>query len=192
MTKIRLNTTHRDILRQYGQERISSVINRDKEKDLYQRILDGVNKAIRAKYPEDHMVILRQYKLARFDRCLRFQFPSGRVDGFNFAYEENALCDLPYNGGCRTDVVYPVNAAFEKAYDDYAKDKKVNDDERDKKLASFNALVDAAKTLEDVLAAIDLPAELQKQLGKQCTALVALSPDSLKVLKHDFALKKAA
>jgi hypothetical protein len=189
MTKIRLNNTHRDVLSSYGQERIESLIDRKEEKELYAILLDGANEAIRAKYPEEHMVILRLYDCARKDQCLQFQFPSGKVDGFYFKAEDN-LQDLPSRGGCYSsgNVAYPVHAAFETAYDQYHVVKKANDQGRDARVRSFNALVNAARTLEDVLEAIDLPQELQERLGKKSQALVALNDDTLKALKRDFAL----
>ena len=193
MSKIRLNKSHRDILLKYGQDKLSAAINRKKEMSLYDSLLAAVNAAIRKKYPEEHMVILRQYKLARFDRCLRFQFPSGRVDGFSFEYKEERLADLPYSNGCLAGTVYPVDARFEKLFDDYARIKKDNEKEKREKIAGFHALVVAAKTLDDILAVIDLPKDLQESIGKKdSTALVALSPDTLKSLKKDFALKQAA
>jgi hypothetical protein len=124
---------------------------------------------------------------------LRFQFPSTRVDGFAFNSEDiDKLADVACNGGCYNSDVFVVNAAFEQAYDEHATVKKANDEECSAKQRAFNALVEAAKTLDDVLAVIELPAEIQERLGRKSTALVALSPDTLKSLKNDFAIKKAA
>lgn len=192
MPKIRLTNAHRDTLRKYGQEKIATLIDRKKEQALYAKLLDGANKTIRTKYPEVDMVVIRKHGLATIDYCLKFQFPSGRVDGFRFD-GDSKVNDIPYNRACAYQGrVYPVDAAFEISYDDYGLLKKANDDEQSKRLASFYALVDAAKTLEDVLEVIDLPADVQERLGKKSQALVALSPDTLKSLKKDFAIKKAA
>ena len=192
MTKIRLNKTHRDILTAYGQGKIADLIDRKKEKALYAALIEGTNKAIRVKYPEEHMAVLRLYKLARFDRCVKYQFPSGRVDGFTFQYEdEKLLADLPSRSGCFDSAVYPVDKKFKAAYDDYAKVKKVNDEERAKKNANLYSLIESAKTLDDVMDVIDLPKEILERLGRKSTALVALSSDTLKSLKRDFAIKAA-
>lgn len=191
MTKIRLNNTHRDILRKYGQEKIAALIDRKKEHELYATILMATNSAIRLKYPEEHMVTLRIYKLTRQDRCITFSFPSGRTDGFWFN-EDKEMVDVPSRGGCLSSVAYPVNAAFEKAYDEYAKVKKANREEEEKRQTSFRVLIDVARMLEEVMEIIDLPKDLQERLGKKSQALVALNDDSLKQLKKDFAIKKAA
>jgi len=192
MTKIRsLNKTHRDILLEYGQQKIASLIDRSREKELFELVLAKGNEAIRKKYPEADMVVLRRYNQNRFDSCLRFQFPSGRVDCFSVPYEqrETMLADIPSGQGC---MAYPVDADCEAALDEHTLVRKSNDDEQRTKNASFLALVNAAKTLEDVLEVIDLPADVQSRLGKQSTAMVALSPDTLTQLKDDFKLSTAA
>ena len=97
--KIKMNKTQRALIDEYGVKHIQSAIDRSNEAKLYQAILDGANQAIRAKYPEDEMVILRKYELTREDRCPRFLFPSERVDGFHFQYE-SPIADMPSQRGC--------------------------------------------------------------------------------------------
>jgi hypothetical protein len=189
MKKIRLNNTHRDLLRQYGQDTIAALIDRKEEKALYAKLIDGANKAIRKKYPEEHMVVLRQYDLATINYWLKFQFPSGRVDGFSFDGKD-PLADMPSR--YRSDDVYPVSEAFEKAFDDYAAVRKLNQDNERTKYAAFESLISSAKTVEDVMEVIELPPDLLERFGRKCTALVALSRDDLTRLKKDFALSKAA
>src|SRR5260370_18376083 len=72
--KIKLNKTQRAVIEEYGVKHIQSTIDRKQEAELYQAIPDGANKAIRTTYPAHHMVILRNFKLARENRCLRSQF----------------------------------------------------------------------------------------------------------------------
>ena len=191
MTKIRLNNNHRDILRAYGQEKTTAMIDRTKEKAFYAKLIEGANEAIRTRFPEEHMTILRLYNLTHVDRCLRFQFPSSRVDGFYFKADD-AIADMPYRRDCSSNQAFAVNQAFESAYDQYAKLHQENQKKKMDKYRAFVSLITAAKTLEDVLEVIDLPIELQEQLGRKCTALVALSEESLKALRKDFQLKTAA
>jgi hypothetical protein len=190
MTKTRLNNTHRELLTTYGHEKIASLIDRGEEKAFYAQLLGGANQAIRKRYPEEDMVILRRYDATHIDRCVRFQFPSGRVDGFFFPREETALADIPYCRSCTSDAAYAVDAAIETAFDGYHKTHTANNKEQHNRLAVFDALIRAARTLEEVMEAIDVPTELLERLGRKTTALVALSSDSLKQLKQDFALTK--
>src|SRR5579864_1885410 len=193
MTKIRLNKTSREILMAYGQEKIAGLIDRSREKVLYNTLLEGANRAIRAKYPEEHLVICRLYELTRTDYCLRFQFPSGRVDGVNFApVDASRICDVPSGRGCYSADVFPMDKAFEDAYDEHTKLKRANDEEERERNAGFRSLIAASKTLEDVLEVIDLPEDILERFGRKSTALVALSTDTLRSLKQDFAIKQAA
>jgi hypothetical protein len=193
MTKIRLNNTHRDILMTYGREKIAGLIDRSREKVLYNTLLEAANKAIRDKYPEEHMVVCRLYELTRTDYCLRFQFPSGRVDGYNFAPEdETKICDIPSCRGCYSGDVFPMDKVFEDAYDEHIKLKRANEEEERKRVASFRSLIESSRTLDEVLEVVDLPTDILERLGRKSTALVALSTDVLHGLKRDFAITQAA
>ena len=85
MTKrTQLNKARRAIIEEYGFKHIESSIDRTRENELLQQLIGYANEAIRAKYPEADMAVLRKYEVVRTDHCLRFQFPSGRVDGRSF------------------------------------------------------------------------------------------------------------
>jgi hypothetical protein len=107
--KIRLSKVHREVIQDFGLKHIVSTIDRTKELKHLAVMLEGANAAIRTKYPEADMVVLRKYKLERTDRCLRFQFPSGRVDGLSFKSEAEVV-DMPYCRGCGygSSDVFPV------------------------------------------------------------------------------------
>ncbi|MFO0958233.1 MAG: hypothetical protein U0800_12540 [Isosphaeraceae bacterium] len=122
--KIPLSNTRRDVIREYGVQHIQSTIDRSKEQKQLAILLREANSAIREKYPEAEMAVLRKYELARVDRCIKVQMPSGRVDGFSFK-ADCEVADIPYNRHCNwtNNVVYPVSEAFEKAFDAHAKHK---------------------------------------------------------------------
>jgi hypothetical protein len=189
--KIKLNKSHRQVIQDYGVKHITTAIDRIKEKKLLQAMLDGANAAIRVKYPENEMVILRKHNLTRKDFCLKFQFPSGRVDGFTFA-SDSEIADLPYRAGCYygSNDVFPVTEKFEKAFDDHAKLKAANDDTQKTKLDEFFSFLNACQFIDDVLDVIPLPGDIRKRLGHESTALVAVTPETVKSLKATF--KKAA
>jgi hypothetical protein len=189
--KIALSNTRRDVIREYGLKHIKTSIDRSKEQKQLAIMLKEANAAIRSKYPEAEMAVLRKYDLARVDRCLKFQMPSGRVDGFTF----NADCevaDIPYNRHCSyyNSTVFPVSEAFEKAFDAHAKHKAEADKLQQEKIDQFTSFLIACKTVEDFIDVIPLPEDIRKRLGADSTALVAVTPETVKSLKATF--KKAA
>ncbi len=125
--------------------------------------------------------------------CLKFQFPSGRVDGFYFNMDDDVK-DPPYRGGCYSvsNDVFHIDAAFEEAHDRHHKVAGANRKELEERDGKFRSLIHAAKTLNDVLEVIDLPAELQERLGKKSQTLVALNDETLSELKRAFTLDGAS
>lgn len=185
--KIKLNKQHRELISDYDVKHIAASIDRSKEAKQLAILLEGANAAIRAKYPEADMVVLRKYKLERTDRCLKFQFPSGRVDGFSFL-SDAAVVDMPYKAGCHysSNDVFPVTEKIEKAYDEHAKLKLENDKKQQTKLNEFNAFLTACQYVDEVLDVITVPEDIRKRLGHSSTALVAVTPETVKSLKATF------
>jgi hypothetical protein len=195
MKKIKLTVARRDIIEEYGLRHIRAGIDRSREAELLQMMIEEANKAIRAKYPEEDMAVIRKHKLERIDRCLRFQFPSGRVDGFSFA-SDAPIADMPIRGGCQAynpwghGEVFPVSERFVRAFDDHAATKKASDKLENDKISSLLAFVRACKTVEEVLEVIDLPTDIRDRLGHQSMALVAVTADTVSSLRATF--KQAA
>ncbi|WP_020469647.1 hypothetical protein [Zavarzinella formosa] len=189
MAKTQLNKTRRELILEHIEKAvIPNAIDRTHEKALYDAILSGANVAIRLKYPEADMAILRKYRCTRFDRCLKFQFPTGRVDGFSFPYaDEERLADMPNGGGCFTRDVFVADEDFETAFNEHALVKKANDAAVSRKNADYHSLVHTAKTVEDILAVMPLPDALIERLCGQRQALVAISPEVIERIKADFA-----
>jgi hypothetical protein len=187
--KTLLNKTHREIIQHYGVLHIRQSVNRTRESKLLQTLADAANKALREKYPEADMTVLRKYKLTRTDLCLRFHFPSGRVDGFSFK-NDDGIVDVPRTGGCgySSNDVFPVLAAFEKAFDNHAAMKKENDKLEAEKIKSFMAFLTACRYVEEVLDVIDLPGDIRERLGQRSTGLVAVTPETVATLKKTFRL----
>ena len=189
--KIPLSNTRREVLRDYGLKHIQASIDRSKEQKQLAILLTEANLAIREKFPESDMAVLRKHDLARTDGCLKFQMPSGRVDGFSFP-ANCEVADIPQNRHCHysNSIVYPITAAFEKAFDLHAKHKLEADKLQQEKLGQFNGFLNACKTVEDFLEVIPLPEDIRKRLGADSTALVAVTAETVKSLKATF--KKAA
>lgn len=184
--KTKIMKAHRDIIETYGEKTIRASIDRAGETDLLETLIDGANAAIRVKYPEADMVVLRKYKLERIDYCLRFQFPSGRVDGFSFHMRGNDIADMPSCRGCFSSEVFPVSEAFEQAYDEHTKVKKENDKLEAEKLSQFRSFLVACRYIEDVEEVIEFPTDIRERLGHRSTALVAVTAETVVSLKATF------
>jgi hypothetical protein len=185
--KTQLNKARRQIIEEYGLKHIESSIDRTRENSLLQQLIESANAAIRAKYPEADMAVLRKYEAVRIDRCLRFQFPSGRVDGMSFP-SDASLADMPRHTGCYSGEVFAVSAECEQVFDAYAAERDDNHRLRSQKECQFTSYVTACRTVEDVLEAIDLPADIRERLGHRSTALVAVSPEAVTALRETFRI----
>jgi hypothetical protein len=185
--KTPLNKARRSIIEEYGLKHIESSIDRTQENDLLQQLVSHANEAIRSKYPEADMAVLRKYEVVRTDRCLRFQFPSGRVDGRSFP-PEASLADMPKNSGCYMGEVFAVSVECEQIFDAHAAEHQANYQLGTDKNRQFLAFVAACKTVEDVLEVIGLPSDIRERLGHRSTALVAVSPESVTALRETFRI----
>jgi len=185
--KTQLNKARRTIIEEYGLKHIDLSIDRTQENQLLQQLIGYANEAIRKKYPEDDMAVLRRYGVVRTDHCLRFQFPSGRVDGRSFP-SDAPLADMPQHGGCYSGEVFAVSAECEQVFDAYAAEHQANYLLRHDKNRRFLDFVTASRTVEEVLEVIELPADIRERLGHRSTALVAVSPESVSVLRETFRI----
>ena len=83
------------MMKQYGEKHMGLL---DKPKA---KAVKAMNAAIRKKYPEDDMAVLRKYNTTRRDSCLRFvDAESNRFFGFGWGYGEvpQELADVPALG----------------------------------------------------------------------------------------------
>jgi hypothetical protein len=188
MTKAtQLNKARRTIIEEYGFKHIESSIDRTRENNLLQQLIKYANEAIRARYPEADMEVLRKYQVVTTDRCLRFQFPSGRVDGKSFAFDA-PLADMPNRGGCYSGEAFAVSAECEQVFDAHAAEFQANYRLRDDKRRQFLHFITVSRTVEDVLEVIDLPVEVRERLGHRSTALIAVSAESVSALREAFRI----
>jgi hypothetical protein len=185
--KTQLNKARRDIIEEYGLKYIESRIDRTKEKSLLQRLADFANTAIRTKYPDADMAVLRAYGVIRTDRCIRFQFPSGRVDGQMFP-NDISIADMPQDRGCYQGEVFAVPAECEEVFDAHAKEFQDNYRLNYETRNQFISFLRACKSVEDVLEVIDLPTDIRDRVDHRSTALVAVSPESVTALRETFRI----
>lgn len=189
MAKTRMNSAHRSVLKDFAMKKIEDVVDRKPEQKLYKKMVAQTNSALRKKYPEKDMDVLRKYQLTQRDNCVRYVFPSGRIEGFDFQEAREELVEIPYTRGCtsyNSKDIYPMPQEFEAMLDEYNKLKDASEKIISQKRRDCNSLIEYAKYVEDVLEVIKIPKEIEDNLTAKSTALVALSPDVIERIQADF------
>ncbi len=188
MSKTRLSGIKRDSIMAYMKRRYNERHDSRPEDDAFTTMVKLVNDAVRNKYPEEDMVILRKYRCEYRDLCLRFQQTStGRVFGVEFYARSDGLADLPRLHGCNSRDVFPAGDDLLNAYEVHEKLRDDNKRQREVKFAEYAAFLAACATVEDVEAVVPLPADLRTALTGSSTALVAISQESVADLRAEFS-----
>jgi hypothetical protein len=168
-------------------------------KKPYEKAAAAANKAIRAKYPEADMVVLRKYNLAGRDGCLRFvNQDTGQVFGVEFYpnYGESALgvtkeflADMPKGRGCGSSEVFSVNATQQAALQQFIAEKDSVKEARKQKVSDYKSFLAACKTVDEFNDAVPLPEDLRNRYMSG-GALIAISPEKIAEISKDFKRKR--
>ena len=121
--------------------------------------------------------------------CRRFR----QVFGVTFSREEESagrLADLPRNGGCNRNDVFPVTATAQKAVEAYERAKDEANRTHNEKHRSYQSFLVSCKFVEEVNEVVKLPDDLRQRFMSGGGALVAINPDVIASIKSDF--KKVA
>jgi hypothetical protein len=193
--KTRLNRSYKDTLLQYMVKEFEARIDDTALNATRDALLTRVNEALRAKYPEADMAVLRKYKVADVDRCIRFTvLETGRVFSVRFTLQQadGRLADVPKFGGCYSGDIFPCDKDFEALADSWEKQLADRDELSKKKYAEYRGFIEACRYLEDVEAVVPLSEEIRKVIGANSRSLTVISPDILSRIKSDFANGVAA
>lgn len=170
------------------------------------KAMAAASKAIRTKYPEADMAVLRKYGATRKDSCIQFMnTDTQQVFGVDFQLRNvrsyigksmpeldiSGLADIPSNGGCRSNQVYPISSAGQKAIEDFSKAVDKFNAERTAKFTDYGAFTLACKTVDEFDEAIPLPDDLRTRYMAG-GALIHLSEEKIAELKKEFSPKKRA
>jgi hypothetical protein len=188
MPKTRLTNYKRESILSYMKTRYAERIDMGAENDARARMVALINAALRSKYPEDEMVILRKYRCTSKDRCLRFQQTSnGRVFGIDFYDDNSDLADIARHHGCQTNDVFPVSDDLPSIWEHYEQLKTDRTDATRRKYSEYAAFIEACKTVEDVETVVPLAADIRLKLTGSNTALVAVSDEIVASLRNEFS-----
>lgn len=159
------------------------------------------NKALRVKFPEADMAVLRKYSLTDIDGCIKFMnSETAQVFGveFDFKYDGSGkriypvpLADIPSRRGCRSGDVFPVSATAQAALEAFTKAKEDAKAARDLKIRDYKSFLAACKTVDEFNETVPLPDDLRNRYMSG-GALIAISPEKIAEIGKDFKAKKAS
>lgn len=162
--------------------------------------------AIRKKYPERDMAVMRKYNATHKDNCLKFMnTDTQQVFGVDFDvsrrqnYTEveigdlnlEMLADLPGSRGCTNGDVFPVSANQQEAIESFVRAADQFRAARAAKFSEYGAFTLACKTVNEFNETIPLPEDMATRFMSG-GALIHLSEEKIAELKKEFAPKKAA
>jgi len=189
MAKTRLSNEKREdlltwMMKQYDEKHATRL---DKPKA---KAVKAMNAAIRKKYPEADMVVLRKYDVTRKDRCLRFvDAETNQFFGFDWGYqhEPEDLADVPAGRGCRSDDVFTVTPAGREAIEAMQSAREAAQSERRQKERDYRSFLEASRFVEDVHEVVPLPEDMQRRFMSG-SPLVPVNEELVASIKSEFAV----
>lgn len=153
------------------------------ERAAYQQAAAHVRRVAQAKFPPKDMRVLRKYKKAHIDDCIKLKLASGGVEMFRFDKGMGPLTADPTHAG----TIYEADGATTAVVADWVAATGALQDAKKRKLADYQALIRAARTLEDVTA---IWPEAEQVRPPRSTALVALSEEAVDRIRADVATRQ--
>jgi hypothetical protein len=188
MKKIRLTNPLRTSIHEWMLAQLRAKHAETLEK-LKLTAIEAANKAIRVRYPEADMAVLRKYKCTMVKSLVRFvDSSSSEFFALDFPYGEttDGLADTPDSYACRTDSeAYPISAAGHRAIAEFTTRHDACNEEKAKKSAEYYSFLYACTTVQQVNDIVPLPEEMRNKYLAG-TSLIALSDETLATIKRDF------
>lgn len=183
MAKVRLTQAARTRLISLSHELVQCSAEQTAVDAAYKKAAPLVRKAVEAKYPPRDMRILVKYEKAAIDDCIKLQLTAGGVNMFCFAEGKGPLAaETTYNG-----TVYQADEEMTSAFAEWKAATEALDAARSQKLGDYKALINSARTLEDVTEIWPEAEQIRSSL--RSTALTVLTPAVIERIKADVATR---
>lgn len=173
MAKTRLNVDVRDRLRKFAKDNIAVPKELKAFDAAYAKAAKLVTKAVRDKYPADHMEILERYDVVTRDKSVKVVDPNGRITEFRFRDEDRPVRPRNYH---HREVFKSTNACL-GAIDDWELKSAAYETARAEILRHYHALIEASRYVEDVIevwpASSTILTQFLSERGKNLPAAVS-------------------
>lgn len=182
MSKIRLNSSHREIMLGLVKDLIACPTETAATAKAYATASVLVRKMVEKALPPADMAVLKKYEKASVRDCIGMTLSAGGFVQFWFMKETG-----PLTTGSRTFVADEKTTIAVNAHI-AAKDK--SEKALKDKMSDYQSLINNSRYFEDVVAVWPEAEKLRSQFGGQ--ALITLSPDIVARIQQDVAGRMAA
>lgn len=185
--KIRLTNTIRDAILEWMMKQHDAKTS--PVPAALEAVVTTVRKAIQIEYPEKDMKVLAKYnQVEKVGPTIKFSvIDTGRVIGVEFGYDKVKTLDLPMvPKSLSYNKVHSATVEDEKVINNYIAVKTKYDLERTKTEQQYRSFVYGVRYVEDIMEVVPLPTSLTGNLLAGRTALVAINPEIISKITHDF------
>ena len=183
MAKRRMNAAIRDKLLGVARQSINPQTERDAVEAAYKTAEPLVRKMVQAKFPPRDMRVLKKYKAAFVDDCIKLELKAGGVEMFNFADDTGPWVAQKTRHG----QIYQADAETSKAVAVWVAARDAYKEESKKRLTDYRSLLYSARNIEDVL---EVWPEAAEHIPSQ-TQIISLSDAVVKRIKADMKERAA-
>lgn len=157
---------------------------------IREKVVTALNVAIRKKFPENEMIVLRKYKLTRTDYCMKLvDSVTNAVFGINLEIvsekEATKLADTPTGQGHNSQDVYPMDPKGHALIDEYLSLKEASREERSNKSRDYRSFLSACRYVEDAHEVVPFPKEMQTLLFSG-GAIILINKEIIAAIRSEF------
>jgi len=183
MSKTRMNEGLRDVLKALAVKVITCPKEQAAEEKAYAKAAPLVLATVQKKYPPRDMRVLAKYDKASHDDCIKLQLGAGGVEQFDFRKEKGPI--VAYK--TYSSPIYAADSKTTDAVSEWCAARDALKAAQKSKQDDYAALIMSATHLDDI---IEVWPEAEQFRPKQGRALIPMSPDVLKRIRADVALRK--
>jgi hypothetical protein len=188
MAKKRLNNGNRRDLRTLAWRMIRETTDTSEVDAAYAEAAKVISEEVSRRYPAEDMAVLAKYEMSHPDTCVYVSRGGQDYDVFHFRDDDPLTPVRPgsrYDCNRRNPILLQQSAV--EALDRFKSANAKSDKDAQRRQADFYALINDAKTFEDVVAVWPAAERLRSLICGTGTAITTLSAEVMDRIKSDAA-----
>lgn len=184
--KLRLLASHKQLLFDNAAKHILPKALKDAYDAAYAKAAPLAFTSVTAKFKQSEMDVLEKFGCATRTNSARLHYTSGAVQVFDWRPDtkDEEKPKVPSSHEYRYSQMYQADQKTADAVDAWVKTRDAYTTEYDKRKRSYQALIQGANYLEDLL---DIWPEAAALVPRTGGAIIALGPDQIEAVKRDLA-----